>query len=74
MMTIKNKYMLSRIDDLFDQLYLVLVFSKVNLLIGYHQLKTNEEGVPKISLLVLWLFFTNQLRSNWDQVLEATIE
>ena len=42
MMTIKNKYLLSRIDDLFDQLYLALVFSKINMLTGYHQLKTNE--------------------------------
>jgi hypothetical protein len=37
--TIKNKYPLSRIDDLFDQLGGACVFSKVDLLSGYHQLK-----------------------------------
>jgi hypothetical protein len=37
--TIKNKYLLPRIDDLFDQLYDVCVFSKIDLRSGYHQLK-----------------------------------
>lgn len=37
--TIKNKYPLPRIDDLFDQLQGVSVFSKIDLLSGYHQLK-----------------------------------
>jgi predicted adenine nucleotide alpha hydrolase (AANH) superfamily ATPase len=37
--TIKNKYLLSRIDDLFDQLYVMCVFSKIDHRSGYHQLK-----------------------------------
>jgi hypothetical protein len=37
--TIKNKYPLPRIDDLFDQLRGACVFSKINLRSGYHQLK-----------------------------------
>ena len=37
--TIKNKYLLSRIDDLFDQLQGARVFSKIDLRSGYHQLK-----------------------------------
>ncbi|KAE8664337.1 hypothetical protein F3Y22_tig00112800pilonHSYRG00034 [Hibiscus syriacus] len=37
--TIKNKYPLSRIDDLFDQLKGASVFSKIDLRSGYHQLK-----------------------------------
>jgi hypothetical protein len=37
--TVKNKYPLPRIDDLFDQLYGVCLFSKINLRSGYHQLK-----------------------------------
>jgi hypothetical protein len=36
--TIKNKYPLPRIDDLFDQLYDACVFSKIGLRSGYHQL------------------------------------
>jgi hypothetical protein len=45
--TIKNKYLLPRIDDLFDQLKRALVFSKTDLLSGYHQLKVREEDVLK---------------------------
>jgi hypothetical protein len=37
--TIKSKYTLPRIDDLFDQLYGACVFSKINLRSVYHQLK-----------------------------------
>jgi hypothetical protein len=37
--TIKNKYSLPRIDNLFDQLRGVCVFSKIDLRSGYHQLK-----------------------------------
>jgi hypothetical protein len=37
--TVKNKYLLPRIDDLFDQLYNACVFSKIDLRSGYHQLK-----------------------------------
>jgi hypothetical protein len=36
---VKNKYPLPRIDDLFDQLRGLCVFSKINLRSGYHQLK-----------------------------------
>jgi hypothetical protein len=37
--TVKNKYPLPRIDDLFYQLYGACVFSKIDLRSGYHQLK-----------------------------------
>jgi hypothetical protein len=46
--TIKNKYPLPRIDILFDQLAGVRVFSKVDLRLGYHQIKIRPEDVPKI--------------------------
>ncbi|XP_070055222.1 uncharacterized protein [Nicotiana tomentosiformis] len=45
--TIKNKYLLPRIDDLFDQLQGARVFSKINLRLGYHQLKIRDSDVPK---------------------------
>ena len=45
--TIKNKYPLPRIDDLFDQLSGAKVFSKIDLRTGYHQLKIKREDIPK---------------------------
>jgi hypothetical protein len=45
--TIKNKYPLPRIDDLFDQLRGACVFSKIDLHSGYHQLKVRECNIPK---------------------------
>ena len=45
--TVKNKYPLPRIDDLFDQLQGASYFSKIDLRSGYHQLKVREEDVPK---------------------------
>ncbi|XP_019242807.1 PREDICTED: uncharacterized protein LOC109222984, partial [Nicotiana attenuata] len=45
--TIKNKYPLPRIDDLFDQLQGARVFSKIDLRSGYHQLKIQDSDVPK---------------------------
>ncbi|KAL0551242.1 hypothetical protein IC582_010328 [Cucumis melo] len=45
--TVKNRYPLPRIDDLFDQLQGATVFSKIDLRSGYHQLRIKEEDVPK---------------------------
>jgi hypothetical protein len=45
--TIKNKYPLPRIDILFDQLVDARVFSKVDLCLGYHQIKIHPKDVPK---------------------------
>jgi hypothetical protein len=48
--TIKNKYPLPRIDDLFDQLKEASVFSKIDLRSGYHQIKVREEDVQKTAI------------------------
>ncbi|KAA0047130.1 reverse transcriptase [Cucumis melo var. makuwa] len=45
--TVKNKYPLPRIDDLFDQLQGATVFSKIDLRSGYHQLRIKDGDVPK---------------------------
>jgi hypothetical protein len=45
--TIKNKYPLPRIEDLFDQMRGATVFSKIDLRSGYHQLKIQTEDIPK---------------------------
>ncbi|GJV91404.1 putative reverse transcriptase domain-containing protein [Tanacetum coccineum] len=46
-LTIKNRYPLPRIDDLFDQLQGSSVYSKINLRSGYHQLRVREKDIPK---------------------------
>ena len=46
-MTVKNKYPLPRIDDLFDQLKDASVFSKIDLRSGYHQLRIKDTNVHK---------------------------
>jgi hypothetical protein len=45
--TVKNKYPLPHIDILFDQLAGAKVFSKVDLHLGYHQIKIRSEDIPK---------------------------
>ena len=45
--TIKNKYPLPRIEDLFDQLRGARVFSKIDLRSGYHQLKIRLSEIEK---------------------------
>ncbi|KAK8600791.1 hypothetical protein V6N12_050639 [Hibiscus sabdariffa] len=47
--TIKNRYPLPRIEDLFDQLKDASVFSKIELRSRYYQMRVNEEDVPKTS-------------------------
>nr|GFC90958.1 putative reverse transcriptase domain-containing protein [Tanacetum cinerariifolium] len=46
-LTVKNRYPLPRIDDLFDQLQGSSVYSKIDLRSGYHQLRVREEDVLK---------------------------
>ena len=45
--TIKNKYLLPRIDTLFDQLAGAKVFSKIDLRSRYHQIKIRPQDIPK---------------------------
>ena len=47
--TIKNKYPLPRIEDLFDQLKGACVFSKIDLRSGYQQLRIWPSDIPKIA-------------------------
>nr|GFD06544.1 putative reverse transcriptase domain-containing protein [Tanacetum cinerariifolium] len=46
-LTVKNRYPLPRIDDLFDQLQGSSVYSKIDLMSRYHQLRVREEDIPK---------------------------
>ncbi|GJU37908.1 putative reverse transcriptase domain-containing protein [Tanacetum coccineum] len=48
-LTVKNRYPLPRIHDLFDQLQGSQFFSKIDLRSGYHQLRVHEDNIPKIA-------------------------
>jgi hypothetical protein len=50
--TVKNKYPLPRIDDLFTQLHGACGFSKINLWLGYHQLKVRDCDIPKTTFIL----------------------
>jgi hypothetical protein len=49
--TVKNRYPLHRIDDLFDELCGACVFSKIDLQSGYHLLKIRECDIPKTTFV-----------------------
>ena len=47
--TIKNRFPLPRIDDLFDQLRGARVYSKIDLRTSYHRLRVKEADIPKMT-------------------------
>nr|GEU76045.1 reverse transcriptase domain-containing protein [Tanacetum cinerariifolium] len=51
-LTIKNRYPLPRIDDLFDQLQGSSIYSKIDLRSGYHQLRVKDEDIPKTAFRI----------------------
>ncbi|GJU94427.1 putative reverse transcriptase domain-containing protein [Tanacetum coccineum] len=53
-LTVKNRYPLPRIDDLFDQLQGSSVYSKIDLRSGYHQLRVREEDFPKTTFMTCY--------------------
>ncbi|GJX29054.1 putative reverse transcriptase domain-containing protein [Tanacetum coccineum] len=61
-LAIKNRYLLPRIDDLFDQLQGSSVYSKIDLRSGYHQLRVCEEDIPKTALRTRYRHYEFQVR------------
>ncbi|GJU11279.1 putative nucleotidyltransferase, ribonuclease H [Tanacetum coccineum] len=62
-LTIKNRYPLPRIDDLFDQLQGSSVYSKIDLRSGYHQLRIKEEDIPITAFRTRYGHFEFQVMS-----------
>jgi hypothetical protein len=55
--TIKNKYPLPRIDDLFDQLRGAHIISKIHLRSGYHHMRIKEEDISKTSFITRYIHY-----------------
>ncbi|GJS80573.1 reverse transcriptase domain-containing protein [Tanacetum coccineum] len=60
-LTIKNRYPLPKIDDLFDQLQGLSVYSKIDLRSGYHQLRVRDEDIPKIAYRTRYGYYEFQV-------------
>nr|GEV10839.1 putative reverse transcriptase domain-containing protein [Tanacetum cinerariifolium] len=74
-LTVKNRYPLPRIDDLFDQLQQSSVYSKIDLRSGYYQLRVQEEDILKTAFRTRYGHYEFQCRSPvcWAEVGDAQL-
>nr|GEX21923.1 hypothetical protein [Tanacetum cinerariifolium] len=81
-LTVKNRYPLPRINDLFDQLQGSNVYSKIDLRSGYHQLRVREEDISKIAFRTRILknrqtsdqAYSKKVKFEWGDKQEATFQ
>ncbi|GJT25434.1 putative reverse transcriptase domain-containing protein [Tanacetum coccineum] len=60
-LTVKNRYPLPMIDNLFDQLQFSSVYSKIDLRSGYHQLRVRDEDIPKTTFRTRYIYYEFQV-------------
>ncbi|GKA55160.1 putative reverse transcriptase domain-containing protein [Tanacetum coccineum] len=73
-LTVKNRYPLPRIDDLFDQLQGSSVYSKIDLRSGYHQLRVREEDIPKTAFRTRYDHYEFQNKQEHEEHLKLILE
>ncbi|GJY28427.1 putative reverse transcriptase domain-containing protein [Tanacetum coccineum] len=73
-LTVKNRYPLPRIDDLFDQLQGLQFFSKIDLMSGYHQLRVHDDDIPKTAFRTHVQFLGHVINGNGIHVDPSKIE
>ncbi|GJZ43071.1 putative reverse transcriptase domain-containing protein [Tanacetum coccineum] len=73
-LTMKNRYPLPRIDDLFDQLQGSSVYSKIDLRSGYHQLRVREEDIPKTAFRTRYGHYEFQSKQEHEEHLKLILE
>nr|GEX37125.1 putative reverse transcriptase domain-containing protein [Tanacetum cinerariifolium] len=71
-LTVKNRYPLPRIDDLFDQLQGSSVYSKIDLRSGYHQLRVREEDIPITTFRTRYTHYEFQTIGTHDDEAESS--
>ncbi|GJZ52590.1 putative reverse transcriptase domain-containing protein [Tanacetum coccineum] len=67
-LSVKNRYPLLRIDDLFDQLQGSRVYSKIDLRSGYHQLRVREEDISKTEFRTRYGHYEFQIHDRFSKI------
>ncbi|GKE45372.1 putative reverse transcriptase domain-containing protein [Tanacetum coccineum] len=73
-LTVKNRYPLSRIDDLFDQLQGSSIYSKTDLRSGYHQLRVREQDILKTAFRTWYGHYEFEDEKEHEEHLKAILE
>nr|GFB85515.1 RNA-directed DNA polymerase homolog [Tanacetum cinerariifolium] len=72
-LTVKNRYPLPRIDDLFDQLQGSSIYSKIDLRSGYHQLRVREQDILKTAFRTRYRHYEFQNEKEHEEYLKAIL-
>nr|GEV18949.1 putative reverse transcriptase domain-containing protein [Tanacetum cinerariifolium] len=73
-LTVTNSYPLPRINDLFDQLQGSIVYSKIDLRLGYHQLRVRGQDVPNMAFRTRYGHYEFQYKKEHREYLKAILE